>query len=587
MGLEGKLEDLSLSDILHIVNLSKRTGLLILTTKSGKSSIVFKNGRIIDVHTNEPVPALGEILISRKLVTKEELDEALKNQGSKPLGTHLIDSGLVSEKDVEDTVKIKIISATRELMKTKRGEFNFKLNEEIPLDGIGMSPRELPLSSGVDPQLIVDMENGGSSKGGGKAKLQSLSSLSGFPALGSLTDKRDKVKNKTIQPGKKEDNKPNFRKVETPSTVTEREVVEELTRDNKELASDTVKIKPVPVQKLVIADDEALFRAELETFLTKHGYKVYAMDTTVDAIRKSKELSENKDEFVIITDLLMRSADGKSLLGGIDVLTKIRSIDESVPVILMTDHLDTRARHRAYELGVTNYLIKPDVSRIELDQVERDLEQFCEEVLFIVKRLFKESQRHIVKEPNTSQQPVVVESDSASYRQIKAIKKLVTELQNPNETSEISLMVLRLAAEFLERGILFLVKKNIVFGLGGFGETGDDESINTKVKRIQIPRDEDSIFKQVIETMEMHQGKLKDTMWNRLIIEGLGRIVPKEVVLMPLISRRKVVALLYGDNAGTGVPIGNLEGLEIFMSQAGIAMENTLLQRQLNKRKDT
>ncbi len=581
MGLEGKLEDLPLSDILHIVNLSKRTGLLILTTKTGKSSIVFKNGRIIDVHTDEPVPALGEILVNRKLISKEHLESALKNQGSKPLGVHLIESGTVAEKDVEDSIKVKIIAAIRELMKTKKGEFNFKLNEEIPLDGIGMSPRELPLHSGVDPQLIVDMENGNETPGG-RRKLESLSTLSRLSGISAGTGTRKKTEgsftvNKPLKPLQDE------KKIKPAALVSEKDIIEELTKDSSPEVSDTLKIEPAGIQKLVIVDDEALFRAELESFLTKHGFRVYALDTTVDAVSKSKELSSSGDEFVVITDLLMRSVDGKSLLGGLDVLTRIRQINESVPVILMTDHLDTRARHKAYELGVTNYLIKPDVSRIELDQVENDLEQFCEEVLFIVKRLFKESRRFALKEIEDAGH-VVSDSNSTSYRQIKAVKKLVSELQNPNETSEISLMVLRLAAEFLERGILFLVKKNIVFGLGGFGETGDHESINAKVKRIQIPRDEDSIFKQVIDTMEMHQGKLKDTMWNRLIIEGFGRVVPREVVLMPLISRRKVVALLYGDNAGSGKPIGNLEGLEIFMSQAGIAMENTLLQRQLSKR---
>ncbi len=39
-----------------------------------------------------------------------------------------------------------------------------------------------------------------------------------------------------------------------------------------------------------------------------------------------------------------------------------------------------------------------------------------------------------------------------------------------------------------------------------------------------------------------------------------------------------VVAILYGDNALDGRPIGELEGLELLMNQAGLAMEKALLE---------
>ncbi|MBI4168824.1 MAG: hypothetical protein HY510_02670 [Acidobacteria bacterium] len=39
--------------------------------------------------------------------------------------------------------------------------------------------------------------------------------------------------------------------------------------------------------------------------------------------------------------------------------------------------------------------------------------------------------------------------------------------------------------------------------------------------------------------------------------------------------------MLYGDNAVSRRPIGDLRGLEIFVCQAGIALENALRQRRL------
>jgi GAF domain-containing protein len=39
--------------------------------------------------------------------------------------------------------------------------------------------------------------------------------------------------------------------------------------------------------------------------------------------------------------------------------------------------------------------------------------------------------------------------------------------------------------------------------------------------------------------------------------------------------------VLYGDNAPSGVPFEDLKALEIFLSQAGLTLQNALLRRRL------
>jgi len=63
----------------------------------------------------------------------------------------------------------------------------------------------------------------------------------------------------------------------------------------------------------------------------------------------------------------------------------------------------------------------------------------------------------------------------------------------------------------------------------------------------------------------------------------LGGEWPFEVALFPVITEGKVVALLYCDNAATGEGFSETEGLEIFISQAGLALEKSLLQRKLQE----
>jgi hypothetical protein len=58
----------------------------------------------------------------------------------------------------------------------------------------------------------------------------------------------------------------------------------------------------------------------------------------------------------------------------------------------------------------------------------------------------------------------------------------------------------------------------------------------------------------------------------------IGRFRSTEVALLPLLTNRETVALLFGDNPETGRGMGRLDSLALFINQAGIALENAFLQ---------
>ena len=71
------------------------------------------------------------------------------------------------------------------------------------------------------------------------------------------------------------------------------------------------------------------------------------------------------------------------------------------------------------------------------------------------------------------------------------------------------------------------------------------------------------------------------------LVRELGEKWPYETFLAPLLVRGRIAALLYGDNVPEEKPIGDTESLEIFLAQAGIAMERALLEKELSmKRKE-
>lgn len=64
---------------------------------------------------------------------------------------------------------------------------------------------------------------------------------------------------------------------------------------------------------------------------------------------------------VVLLDIRM---DG---LGGVEVLTRIRSLDPTLPVIMLTGNGDPQLIRQTREIGAYGYLVKP----VELDRLNR------------------------------------------------------------------------------------------------------------------------------------------------------------------------------------------------------------------------
>ena len=59
--------------------------------------------------------------------------------------------------------------------------------------------------------------------------------------------------------------------------------------------------------------------------------------------------------------------------------------------------------------------------------------------------------------------------------------------------------------------------------------------------------------------------------------------MPESIMAIPLVVNGKVALIVYGDNLPERKPIGGMDTLEIFMNQAGMALEKALLQNRLTE----
>lgn len=120
MSLVGNLEDLPLADILQIVSLSKRTGILTIETEEGKNIIVFKSGLIVSAACPSPkIKNLGQILLERRLITQARLSQLLdlqKSRGNEPLGSLVLEAGIIDKETLQQIIKNQIKETIYHLM---------------------------------------------------------------------------------------------------------------------------------------------------------------------------------------------------------------------------------------------------------------------------------------------------------------------------------------------------------------------------------------------------------------------------------------------------------------------------------------
>lgn len=101
--------------------------------------------------------------------------------------------------------------------------------------------------------------------------------------------------------------------------------------------------------KILIIEDDLTFSQILEGFLTKHGHEPVA----VNDVKKSLKLTAEQNFDLFLIDY--RLPDGT----GLDVLSHLRGLGMTQPVIIMTSFNDVRTAVKSIQLGAFDYITKP------------------------------------------------------------------------------------------------------------------------------------------------------------------------------------------------------------------------------------
>ena len=144
MALEGTLRDFSLADILQLISLQKKTGLLALRSPDDTVTLGFSDGRLVSAESSAKRmdTRLGTVLVKTRRLSAEALQKALEIQGQtlQRLGFILLKNGFCSAEDLREGFDIQIKKIAYSLFRWTDGDYVFDQQDRIDYDREFVSP---------------------------------------------------------------------------------------------------------------------------------------------------------------------------------------------------------------------------------------------------------------------------------------------------------------------------------------------------------------------------------------------------------------------------------------------------------------
>jgi hypothetical protein len=157
MAIEGPLRELGIHDVFQLLDLSRKTGALRVTSelRHNEGKIYFDNGVVVSAEIRSNPHPLGALLLRTGKITEADLERARDmqtRQGDKRrLGEILVALGVITAREVERQVRFQIEEVVFEVMSWNEGYFSFAEESEskVPTEVTVRIPVEALLMEGA------------------------------------------------------------------------------------------------------------------------------------------------------------------------------------------------------------------------------------------------------------------------------------------------------------------------------------------------------------------------------------------------------------------------------------------------------
>ncbi|MCP4502845.1 MAG: DUF4388 domain-containing protein [Deltaproteobacteria bacterium] len=516
--LDGHIEDLDLDEVVKVVALSRRSGVLHLESPEGHADILFLLGRVISVRSSLSTETVGTLLqesgvLARMGASNETLDDLLRHEVEQHKNPALMSR-------VESVLLEKMRDLSLKVLLFRSGSFHFQLTQESEPPHRHLGDTALTVAEGLDAEELAREVR---RRREGRAR-DPMSHLTGAPVVD---------------------------------------------------VSDDAAVD------VWVVDDDARFVDLFSRNAQAANVIVNSATDARFALEHLKDLDDDKHVRAMVVDLVMPRSSGRGYLGGLEVLKQahLRGVAEQVFLVIDQPHAD--AEELAETLGAAGVLKKPQGGEDLAEILNAVLFHLGRDPVLTPGGDFVSQLRHALGEaPLKIVDDLGLRPDDPT-KNLEFLKSLLGELNTPSFKEEVPLLVLRFASAFFSRGALFYVdeEKEQILGVGAFG-LGPGDTGRT-IHAVRLPLAADTLFSRCFRERNGVRQPYFDSEWNLRLMQALGGPHPKEVYCAPLISADGIEAVLYADNSVDKRAFPDIALFEIFFQQAGAAIERGHLKDKL------
>jgi hypothetical protein len=175
-------------------------------------------------------------------------------------------------------------------------------------------------------------------------------------------------------------------------------------------------------------------------------------------------------------------------------------------------------------------------------------------------------------------------AERSSAERMAGITKLCRafgEFRSGLLNATVSLNLMNLVSESVERAVLFVAAPTRLVVLGAYGSTDDGKPLAQHTRHYQIPLEDAGVLARSLRDARTRTAAFDSGELPASFAALIGRPVSGSFTIFPLLGTRKVIATLYVDNGRKHTPVDDTEFLEVATAHVGIYYENELLRRQL------
>jgi hypothetical protein len=581
MSFNGNLEHFPLVDVIQLLHMTSKTGILFLKSPKGESQLVFHQGYFVSAnHLNNSV-RIGQVLVDMNAISDHQLQEALteqKNSGNarKPLVATLIERGTIDKdtafKGLETLIELTIV----EVLTWETGTFTLDVSKEYVSDEYRYFPEKLQQEILLNAQgILMDalriydekMRDGTLSKvffteeGAGKAAADEstgsqdiTADLLGLDALDTITRKIPEVFIGLKDHDPADDHRQIVIQALPETTIDQQELLISFLTG---ISRGSTAVAGPPVTAIILLSQNELLSHTVTTACKHENLFVFATDEEA-GLDMIIEQSLGRDLHPVLLLDIPHDNDGK------EAVALVRQKAAAYPQIsiLIAACCQTWRSISMDALGAGTRSIIPRPCRR------------CHEDTYVPQMIsFLSILGSFLKTILPAPPPQIGHQFIASLNQLKTL----------SEPPEIALAMLSFAATQFERAMTFVVARSELIAEKSIGVKTDKAKGPTAPLMFKIPLESRSLLQEIVEKGRLYYGQKSDAVLTSVLYKEIGAPRSPKVMIVPLISRGKVIALTYADFGSKPVSPPQTELLEALAQYAGAIMDNALYCNKIGK----